>query len=345
MGDFFTAVWDAVFTGACMFWKALWALALGYAISAAIQVFVSRREAAKRLGSGSPRQVGLAMLLGFASSSCSLAALSATRSLFTKGASLISALAFMFASTNLAIEVAALAFIFLGWQYVVALFVGAPILVVVMAVLVRLTKPERLTLAAREHAEHAEGIDMNPSEGLPGPLGERLRDERAWHRVGTSYIAEWRMVWKELLIGFLIAGAFAALVPASFFEDLFPQGDGAWWLVPVQAMLAPVLAVLTFIGSMGNGPLAAILASHGVVLGAIMAFLYADFVVSPAVKINANYYGWKFAGYLAANRAPRGSPAAGPAAPARSRRGRPGRAAPGPGSTPPGRWAEPSAGW
>ncbi len=104
-----------------------------------------------------------------------------------------------------------------------ALFVGAPILVAVMAVLVRLTKPERLTRAAREHAEHAEGMDMNPSEGLPGSLGERLRDERAWHRVGTSYIAEWRMVWKELLIGFLIAGAIAALVPASFFEALFPQ--------------------------------------------------------------------------------------------------------------------------
>jgi uncharacterized membrane protein YraQ (UPF0718 family) len=143
-------------------------------------------------------------------------------------------------------------------------------------------------------------MDMNPSEGLPGPLRERFRDERAWHRVGTSYIAEWRMVWKELLIGFLIAGAIAALVPASFFEALFPEGDGAWWLVPVQALLAPVLAVLTFIGSMGNGPLAAILASHGVVFGAIMAFLYADFVVPPAVKINANYYGWKFAGYLAA---------------------------------------------
>ena len=300
MGDFFSPVWDAVYTGAGLFWRALWALALGYAISAVIQVFVSRREAANRLGSGSARQLGLAMLLGFASSSCSFAALSATRSLFTKGAALTSALAFMFAATNLAIEVAALAFIFLGWQYVVALFLGAPILVAVMAVLVRLTKPQSLTDAARERAQQAFGMDMNPSEGLPDALGDRFRDGRAWHRVGTSYIGEWRMVWKELLIGFLIAGAIAALVPASFFEALFPQGDGAWWLVPVQALLAPVLAVLTFIGSMGNGPLAAILASHGVVFGAIMAFLYADFVVPPAVKINANYYGWKFAGYLAA---------------------------------------------
>ncbi len=300
MGSFFSAVWDAVYTGAGLFWKALWALALGYAISAAIQVFVSQRQAAQRLGAGSPPQLGLAMLLGFAASSCSFAALSATRSLFTKGAALSSALAFMFASTNLAIEVAALAFIFLGWQYALALFLGAPILVAVMAVLVRITKPERLTQAAREHAESAEGMEMNPGEGLPAALGERFRDGRTWHRVGSSYVAEWRMVWKELLIGFLIAGAVAALVPASFFEALFPRDGGAWWLVPVQALLAPVLAVLTFIGSMGNGPLAAILAGHGVVFGALMAFLYADFVVPPALKINANYYGWRFTGYLAA---------------------------------------------
>ena len=300
MTGFLSAVWEAVSTGAGLFWRAFWALALGYAISAVIQVFVSRREAAKRLGSGSPPQLGLAMLLGFASSSCSFAALSATRSLYTKGAALTSALAFMFASTNLAIEVAALAFIFLGWQYVLALFLGAPILVAVMAALVHLTKPQRLTDAARQRAEQASGMEMNPSEGLPRRLGERFRDQRAWHRAGSSYVAEWRMVWKELLVGFLVAGAIAALVPASVFEALFPQGDGEWWVVPVQALLAPVLAVLTFIGSMGNGPLAAILASHGVVFGAIMTFLYADFVVPPALKINANYYGWKFAGYLGA---------------------------------------------
>jgi uncharacterized membrane protein YraQ (UPF0718 family) len=225
-------------------------------------VFVSRSEAAKRLGAGSPPQLGLAMLLGFASSSCSFAALSATRSLFTKGAALSSALAFMFASTNLAVEVAALALIFLGWQYALALFVGAPILVIVMAVLVRLTRPQRLVEAAHTHAEQVEGMEMNPSEGLPAALTDRARDPRTWHRVGISYLAEWRMVWKELLIGFLVAAAVAALIPAAFFQAIFPGGD-AWSTLPVQAALAPVLAVLTVIGSMGNGPLAAILASHG----------------------------------------------------------------------------------
>jgi uncharacterized protein len=171
--------------------------------------------------------------------------------------------------------------------------------VAIVAVLVRLTRPEGLTREALEHAKEVEGGDMDRSEGLPSSLGDRLQDRRAWARVGESYIGEWRMVWKELLIGFTIAGAIAALVPDSVFEAIFPTGDSPW-LVPLQALLAPVLAVLTFIGSMGNGPLAAILAENGVVFGALMAFLYADFVVPPALKINANYYGWRFAAYLAA---------------------------------------------
>ena len=153
--------WDAIVTGAGLFWRAAWALALGYAISAAIQVFVSRRAAAQRLGDGSPAQLTLAALLGFVSSSCSFAALSATRSLWTKGAALTSALAFMFASTNLAVEVAALAFIFLGWQYALALFAGAPILIAVMAVLVRFSRPDRLAKSAEERAEQVSGMDMD----------------------------------------------------------------------------------------------------------------------------------------------------------------------------------------
>lgn len=159
--------------------------------------------------------MGLAHAARFASSSCSFPALSATRSPFTNGATLISALPFMFASTNLAIEVAALPFIFLGWQYVVALSVGAPMVVAVMAVLVMLTMPERLTRAAREHAEHAQGMDMNPSEGPPDAPDGRSLDHRAWH----LYIAESRMVWTELLIGLLIAGAIAATATLQTFEQ------------------------------------------------------------------------------------------------------------------------------
>ncbi len=290
--------WEAVYTGAGLFWKALWALALGYAISAFIQVFLSRHEAAKYLGEGTARQLALSMGLGFASSSCSFAALSATRSLFTKGGHLISALAFMFASTNLAIEVAALAWIFLGWQFVVALFVGAPILVAVMALVVRLTYPKKWVESARRHAGGVGGQAMDASDGLPGSAGKRLKSRESWHRVGRSFVIEWKMVWKELLVGFLVAGAVAALVPRSFFEAIFPQGLPGWLLVPIHALLAPVLAIFTVIGSMGNGPLAAILFQNGVAFGGIMAFLYSDFVVPPSLKINANYYGWRFATYL-----------------------------------------------
>jgi hypothetical protein len=118
--------------------------------------------------------------------------------------------------------------------------------------------------------------------------------------MGSAYFSEWSMVYKELLVGFLIAGAVAALVPASFFQAIFPQDGSAWYLVPLQALLAPLLAFLTVIGSMGNGPLAAVLANNGILFGAIMTFLYADFLVPPALKINANYYRWRFAVYLGA---------------------------------------------
>ncbi|MDQ3914256.1 MAG: permease [Actinomycetota bacterium] len=266
--DVAASPWEAVVTGAGLFWRAFWALAFGYAISASIQIFLSRGEAAKYLGDAKPKKVGLAMLLGFASSSCSFAALSATRSIWAKGAHLIAALAFMFASTNLAIEVAALAFIFLGWQFALALFVGAPILVAVMAAIVRMTRPDALSRRALEHAQEMTQDAGDSVDQLPERWRDRLTSGEAWQHIGRRYLMEWGMVWKELAIGFTIAGAVAAFVPASFFKAIFPTGMTAWVLVPLHALLAPFLAVLTVIGSMGNGPLAAILFQNGVVFGA-----------------------------------------------------------------------------
>ncbi len=289
---------EAMMTAAGLFWRAFWALALGYAISASIQVFLSRGEAAKYLGDASPKKLGLAMVLGFASSSCSFAALSATRSIWAKGAHLIAALAFMFASTNLAIEVAALAFIFLGWEFALALFVGAPILVATMAGIVRVTRPDALSEQALEHAQEMTQDEGDSAGELPEQWRDRLTSGQAWGRVGHAYLMEWGMVWKELAIGFTIAGAVAALVPASFFKAIFPTDIAGWLLVPLHALLAPFLAVVTVIGSMGNGPLAAILFKNGVVFGGIMTFLYSDFIVPPSLKINANYYGWRFSTYL-----------------------------------------------
>lgn len=299
MDSVLSGVGDALYTGAGLFWKAAWALAFGYAISSLIQVFVFPREAERYLGRDGARQTGMALGLGFVSSSCSFAALSATRSLFVKGASLRNSLAFLFASTNLVIELAFLLWIFLGWEFVLALYLGIFPLMAVVIIAVRLT-PESLVRQGKEHAEDAASGQGLPSEGLPDSWRARLGAREAWNRVGARYAMEWGMVWKELLIGFSFAGAVAALVPPSFFEALFPTGMSELVEAPLHAALGPVLAVVTFIGSMGNGPLAAILWNNGIAFAGIMAFLYSDFVTPPALKINATYYGWRFSLYLGA---------------------------------------------
>ncbi|MGE3910241.1 MAG: permease [Chloroflexota bacterium] len=299
-------VLHAITTGAGLFWKALWALAIGYAFSSLIQVFVSRSEVAKHLGKSGLREIGLGMVLGPISSSCSFAALSAARALFGKGAALIPVLAFLFASTNLSFEVGVLTWVFLGWQFMLALYLGAFVLVAAMTVIVRLTCPSSLVEQARKRAQEAgqengmEGMSGDPSEGLPDAWQDRLRDREAWVRTGRTFIMEWQMVWKDLLIGFLVAGFIAVLVPDQFFQALFPQNLSPWLLVPIHALLGPVLALLTFIGSMGNGPLAAILWQNGVLFAGIVAFLYSDFIVVPSMRINARYYGWAYTAYLAA---------------------------------------------
>ena len=292
---------QALYTGAGLFWTAFWALAFGYAFSSFIQVLVPREVIARHLGRGGVKQVALAVILGPASSSCSFAALSAGRALLAKGAALVPMMAFLFGATNLSPQVAALAWIFLGWQFALALIVGAVALVAIMAVVVRLTCPDSMLEQARRDAvkagERQSGMG-DPAEGLPTPWKQKLRSREAWHRVGVTYRSEWGMVWKDLLIGFLIAGAVAKLVPDSVFQAIFPSELPALLLVVVHALLGPVLALITVIGSMGNGPLAAVLWENGVLFAGIVAFLYSDFVVIPSLRINTTYYGWRFAAYL-----------------------------------------------
>ena len=289
---------QSLYVSAGLFWEALWALAFGYAFSSIIQVLVPREVIARYLGRPGPRQTLLATLLGPASSSCSFAALSAARALFAKDAALIPTLAFLFGATNLGPPVVALAWIFLGWQFALALVVGGLLLVLIMAAVVRLTFPQRLVERARGRAAEAGEHHGDPAEGLPSTWREKLSSGEAWRRVGITYRGEWAMIWKELFFGFLFAGAVATLVPDSVFQAIFPQELPTVLLVVVHALLGPVLAVVTIIGSMGNGPLAAVLWENGVLFSGIMAFLYADFVVIPSLRINARYYGWRFAGYL-----------------------------------------------
>lgn len=293
---------QALYVGAGLFWKAFWALAFGYAFSSLIQVLVPREVIAKYLGRGGVKQVGLAMVMGPASSSCSFAALSAGRALLQKGAALTPMLAFLFGATNLSPQVAALAWIFLGWQFALALVLGSVVHVAIMAVLIRLTYSEKRVEQARKDADKAgkeHGGMSDPAEGLPGIWHEKIRSKKAWLRIGQTYVREWGMVWKDILAGFTVAGAVATLIPDAVFQAIFPQDINLILLVVVHALLGPVLAIFTVIGSMGNGPLAAVLWENGVLFAGIIAFLYADFVVLPSLRINASYYGWRFATYLA----------------------------------------------
>jgi hypothetical protein len=288
---------DAATTALGFFWKSGWAFVLGYFISAMIQVFVPKAKLTRHMGRANAESVSLATLLGAVSSSCSFAALAAARALVSKGAHFIAAVAFMFASTNLVIELGILILIFLGWPFLAAEIVGGLVLIAVSSLLIRLTYPRRWLTAAREK------VEAETPEEESFDWRRRIRSARGWRRVGRQFAAEWAMVWEEILIGFTIAGFVAVLVPARFWSALFLVEASASlpaWLVSLEnAAVAPFVAAATFIGSMGNIPLATVLNAHGVLFAGIMGFIYSDLMVPPLVRINARYYGWRVALYIA----------------------------------------------
>ncbi|MFG0326140.1 MAG: permease [Phycisphaerales bacterium JB037] len=296
----FLETWgEAAMTSLGFFWMALWAFALGYTISSVIQVFVTRERMRRTMGDDGPRAMALATFFGFVSSSCSFAALSSARALFQKGAGLAPALAFLLASTNLVIELGILIFIFLAWQFVLGEYLGGLLLIGVMWILVRLTLPKSLAQAAREHARAAGPDDAS---GDPPDPGRLIRTREGWRKVGKRYFMEWHMVWKDVTFGFTVAGVIAAFVPPAFFRALFigsgPESDPAWWQVILHTLIGPLAAFFTFIGSMGNIPLAAILFGSGVSFAGVMAFIFSDLVVFPVLRISARYFGWKMAAYI-----------------------------------------------
>jgi len=297
--DAFLASWhEAALTSCGFFWTALWAFVLGYVLSSLIQVLVTRERMSRLMGADGPRSVGLGALFGFVSSSCSFAALSTTRALFQKGAGLASALAFLLASTNLVIELGIVISLFLGWPFVLGEYVGGALLVLWAWGFVRVTRPTGLVRRVRERLAGDEDDDGEGGASWREVLGSRA----GWRRIATTYVMEWNMVWKDVLIGFTVAGVIAAFVPDAFFEALFVgSGDGqadGFGEVLVQTVVGPVAAFFTFIGSMGNIPLAALLYDHGVSFAGVMAFLFSDLVVLPVLRINAGYYGWPMALYI-----------------------------------------------
>ncbi|MDX1571810.1 MAG: permease [Xanthomonadales bacterium] len=297
MEDFLRLYGEAAKTAVGFFWKAGWAFIMGYAISAMIQAFVPRQRMTAHMGSFGFQPIALSTIFGAISSSCSFAALAAARSLVAKGAHWIAGVAFMFASTNLVIELGILILIFLGWQYLVAELIGGLLLITISAVLMRLFYPRRWLEEARESVEHdaPEEEDFSPMQ--------RMRSREGWRLVGHHFVSEWKMVWQEVLIGFTIAGFMKVFVPAEFWQTIFLmnlQGQIPDVLIALEnAVVGPFVAALTFIGSMGNIPLATVLAGSGVAFAGIMAFIYSDLMVPPLVKVNAKYYGWPVALYIA----------------------------------------------
>jgi uncharacterized membrane protein YraQ (UPF0718 family) len=296
-----TPIWslygESAKTAIGFFWKSGWAFVFGYAISAMIQAFVPRQRLTRHMGSAGIRSVSLATLFGAASSSCSFAALAAARALIQKGAHFIVGVAFMFASTNLVIELGVLILIFLGWQYLAAELIGGLTLIAVSSVLIKITYPKSWVRKAREKVAEESDTDEEFD------WRRRIKSKEGWYLVGNKFGDDWLMVWEEILIGFTVAGFVAVLVPASFWaviflseaRDLLP----AWVIALENAAVAPFVAAATFIGSMGNIPLATVLNANGVLFAGIMGFIYSDLMVPPLVRVNATYYGSRVALYIA----------------------------------------------
>jgi len=288
--------WRSFYESAAMFWDVLWALVLGFAISAALQVFVSKERMTQALGGAGLREVVLATAFGAASSSCSYAAVAAARSAFQKGASLVATLAFMFASTNLVFELGFVLWLLMGWRFVLAELVGAFVLIGVMWLLVRLTLPQGLEKEARAHedaaAHHGYGHEGHDHAGH-SPEVKGLRT------VADAFAMDWGMMWKEMTVGFLISGFLAVLVSNHIWRALFLTHSGPAVLRLVEnAIVGPLIAVLSFVCSIGNIPLASVLWSGGISFGGVIAFIYADLIIVPLILIYHKYYGRRMAAYI-----------------------------------------------
>jgi uncharacterized membrane protein YraQ (UPF0718 family)/YHS domain-containing protein len=272
---------DGLLNALRMAWEVWWALVLGFALSGAVQAYVPRGRLERALGGRGPREVGLATVLGAASSSCSYAAIAIAKSLFARGASLVSAMAFQFASTNLVFELGIVLWLFLGWRFTLAELVGGLVLIVLMwAALVALVSPRREE-EVRGHAERAEAGHVHPTAT----------------DVALNFRADVQMLWKEIVVGFLIAG-YVSLLPKGFFNGLFVTDAPTAVRVVENVLVGPVVAALAFVCSIGNIPLAAVLWSGGISFGGVIAFVFADLIILPILNAYRKYYGARFAAQL-----------------------------------------------
>jgi hypothetical protein len=283
-----------------MTWQVTWSLILGFTLSAVIEALVRKSTIARLLPDGRPRSLATATALGAASSSCSYAAVALARSLVRKGADFTAAMAFQFASTNLVIELGLILALLLGWQFTAAEFVGGPFMIVVLALVLRRVLTPRLLDEARAQADRAvagsmEGhAAMDMSVGGSGSLLTRLASPDGFTSVAHNFVMEWAAVLRDIVIGLLIAGAAAAWIPDSFWQKLFFTQDptlAKFW----GPLIGPLVAMMAFVCSIGNVPLAAVLWNGGISFGGVVAFIFADLIIVPIIVIYAKYYGRRMA--------------------------------------------------
>jgi uncharacterized protein len=287
-------LWHGLRDSFLMAWAVWWALVLGFAISAIVQAWVPRERIEAALSGSGPRPIALATGLGAASSSCSYAAIAIAKSLFQKGASAASSLAFQFASTNLVWELGLVLWVLIGWQFTVAEYVGGIVMIVLMTVLLRLFVSPRLENEARAQAQAADTGHQHHMASEELPWRQRVLSARAWSDVAHNFRGDWQMLWKEITIGFLLAG-FIAQLGNGFFESLFIRHAPQPLPTIENVVLGPIIAVLSFVCSVGNVPLAAVLWSGGISFAGVLAFLFADLIVLPIIAIYRKYYGTRFA--------------------------------------------------
>ncbi len=286
---------DGLKNAALMAYEVWWALVLGFTISGIVQSWISRGRIERALSGAGARPVALATGLGAASSSCSYAAIAIAKSLFQKGASAASALAFQFASTNLVWELGLVLWVLIGWQFTVAEYLGGVVMIVLMTVLLRRFVSPRLEERARAHALEAEAGHLHEATGGRNlTFRERVTSLEAWTDVGQNFRGDWGMLWKEISVGFLLAG-FIGLLGDDFFNALFIT-DAPPLVRTIENVIAgPVIAVASFVCSIGNVPLAAVLWSGGITFAGVLAFLFADLIVIPIVLAYRKYYGGAYA--------------------------------------------------
>jgi uncharacterized membrane protein YraQ (UPF0718 family) len=290
------AIGHALALAGSMTWEILWALILGFALSAVVQAVVRKSTIVRLLGDDKPKTLAVAAGLGAASSSCSYAAVALARSLFRKGANFTAAMAFEIGSTNLVVELGIILALLMGWQFTAAEFVGGPIMIVILAVLFRLFVRSRLIDDARVQADQGiagsmEGhAAMDMSVQGEGSFAKRLFSGPGLTSVSHVFVMEWAAILRDLILGLLIAGAIAAWVPNTFWENFFLADDPTWSAI-WGPLVGPVVAIVSFVCSIGNVPLAAVLWNGGISFGGVVAFIFADLLILPILNIYRKYYG------------------------------------------------------